>query len=237
MEIECGGYFLARAVQRPACFSADLMPAEILSLSDCIADLIPGTWTIEGVNPSSRDHESGVVKLRLASGTLASLRSYVTPRLEDGSIGWPNVFFTVADAQEFASRFLVELPEVRLLGAGLHANAVDRFLAEEASEPRQGIYRALSNRADPEPGGMILGWEVLCYVYGTFHSWLCNGLERDVAERLGIRPNAVGFIDNAEEAMQASEYCSRDEVRAEAGFWAPWRVVEYDVPGRRRRDV
>jgi hypothetical protein len=139
--------------------------------------------------------------------------------------------------QEFASRFLVDVPAVRLLCAGLRADALDRFLAEEAPEPRQGIYRALSNRADPEPGGMILGWEVLCYVYGAFHSWLCNGLERDVAERLGIRPNSVGFIDNAEDALQASEYCSRDELRAATGFWAPWRVIEDDIPARRRRDV
>jgi hypothetical protein len=105
MEIACGGYFLARAVQRPGCFSADLLPAEVLSLSDCIADLIPGTWAIEGVNPSSRDHESAVAKLRLASDTLASVRSYITRRLEDGSIGWPNVFFTVADAPRVREPF------------------------------------------------------------------------------------------------------------------------------------
>ena len=150
--------------------------------------------------------------------------------MNTGNVGWPRVFFASHDARAFAKRFLPRDQRFKLLGIGLPAGVVEQFLAEQAPGPSMGVpgvYKAVSNRVSLESGGGVLGWEVLCYDHGGFHSWLCNGLETNVAEKYGIRPNEAGFITSAPEASVAAEYCGRQDVGAEPGFWAPWLVVEY----------
>ena len=50
-------------------------------------------------------------------------------------------------------------------------------------------------------------------------------------------PNEAGFITSAPEASVAADYCGRQDVGPEPGFWGPWLVVEYALFPRRRRDV
>ena len=47
-----------------------------------------------------------------------------------------------------------------------------------------------------------------------------------------VKPGASGFIASARDAVAAAEYCGRDNVGAEPGFWAPWLVVDYALAGK-----
>jgi hypothetical protein len=228
----CGGYFLTRAVERPAYVSSDLLPPRILSLSHCICDFVPDLWAIEWVDYSPADRAAEAEKWGIQAADLSQVIEWITEQIDAGEFGWPCVFFSPHDARSFAQRFLPRSEGVRLLGIGLPATDVEQFLATAAPGPSEGvpgIDQAISSRAGLEEVGTALGWEVLCYEYGSFCSWLCNHLERDVAEQFGIRPNETGFIATAGDAVRAAEYCGREEVGAEPGFWAPWLVVEYDL--------
>jgi len=227
-----GGYFLTMAVDRPEYVTAELLPSRLLSLSDCICDFIPNVWAVEWASVEAEQRVAEALKFNVPSSALPDIVNWTTERMNTGALGWPCVFFSTRDARDFARRFLNVIPDLKLLGIALHTDLVDEFLSEEKPGPSQGepgIYTAISSRKPLEPGGSELGWEVLCYEYGGFHSWLCNSLESDVAKKCGIKPGAAGFIASANDALAAAEYCGREDVGAEPGFWAPWLVMEYSL--------
>ena len=84
-------------------------------------------------------------------------------------------------------------------------------------------------------GGWFLGWDLLAFEYGGVspHSWLCNGLEVEFHNRLGIRPNEHGFLDDWAKATEAAKICGVEELGEPLGWWA-WAVVQY--PTRRSTD-
>jgi len=228
----CGGYFLTADVERPKYVSADLLPPRVISLSDCICDFVPDSWAVAWAAMPAKDRAIEAKKHGIGAADLPSVTSWTTERMNSGQMGWPCVFHAASDARAFASRFLSTASTVRLLGVGLHADYVDRFLLDVVPGPTEGapgVYQAISRRVQLESGSTELGWEVLCYEYGNFHSWLCNGLETKIAEVFGVKPNDVGLIQSAEDATTAAMYCGREDVGAEPGFWAPWLLVEYSL--------
>jgi hypothetical protein len=61
-------------------------------------------------------------------------------------------------------------------------------------------------------------------------SWLCSGLERDMFEQFGIRPNKNGLINTYDEAMRVYRWIAEDEQRghrAEPEPYYPWLLVAY----------
>lgn len=230
-----GGYFVTKPVPRPEYVSSHLLPARILSLSDCICDFIPDVWAIDWTRVSPEDRMAAANKVGIQAFVLPEVIRWTTQHLDAGRFGWPCVFLALQDALDFAERFLARDGGFTLLGIALQSEAADDFLAGEAPGPSMGVpgvYKAVSKRVGLQTGGVLLGWEPLCYEYGGFHSWLCNGLETAVAEKYEIRPNEHGFITSGAEASAAAAYCGQEEVGAEPGFWAPWSVVEYPLfPG------
>lgn len=227
-----GGYFQTRTVARPDYVAAELLPSAIISLSDCICDFVPDLWAIAWANMPAAERSAKASNHGISPSVLPEVITWTTDRINSAKFGWPCVFLSVLDAQAFARRFLGADATVRLLGIALHEAVTEAFLETEKPKDREGtpgVYMAVSNRVALHPGGRELGWEVLCYDHGAFHSWLCNGLEREVAQKFGIRPSPTGFIASPGDALDAAGYCGREEVGAEPGFWAPWLVVEYGL--------
>jgi hypothetical protein len=80
-------------------------------------------------------------------------------------------------------------------------------------------------------GGTVLGFEPLVANGGLACSWLCNGLARDAAEKLGVQTNPHGLIENLEDAARVVTYIRKDG-HAEPGLWLPWLLVPYDAPSQ-----
>lgn len=80
-----------------------------------------------------------------------------------------------------------------------------------------------------DPSGAVMGFEILgdegCY---NFHSCICNGLETDLKDDLGVRFNENGFIDSFEEAERSALFINQCE-DAEPGYWYPCLIVRYGV--------
>ena len=235
--IRSGGYYLTRTVERPPYVSAELLPGRILSFSECICDFVPAIWVIEWAGIGAQERIAEAAKFGLSEEELGEAITWVTSSLEARKIGWPGVFFSVREAREFASRFLGNQRDVRLFGIGMRDEQAEKLIEEcrtDPSEAASGAIDAVASGVGLEPGGIELGWEILCYDFGGFHSWLCNGLEVAVFERLGIRPAPNGFIASAEEAQRAASYCGSGEVGAEPGFWGAWLVMEYPISAESR---
>jgi hypothetical protein len=233
-EFVAGGYFLLKSVPRQMWLSADLLPEDILSLSECISPSVQIYWGW---------HENGQAEARqfgVPEERLADLREWLTL---GERVHFSNVFYSVSAAQEFVAEFLPAVEHLHLLGIALPRGLVDAFLQTNKQtvynstdgkyeEAEYGINEILRKGEPLSPYGHVLGFEVLSYNYHLGHSWLCNYLERKMHTLYGIRPNSRGFIDTLEEAMQVYEWIAEDEQkgqRAEPEPYYPWLVVEYPV--------
>ncbi|MEZ6069302.1 MAG: hypothetical protein R3C10_03315 [Pirellulales bacterium] len=171
----------------------------------------------------------------LDADALAKLAAWVTPQF-GSSIGWPNVIFNYDVAVQLVERFLDRLPDVKVLELALHNSLTEKFCTEAEPPPqqpgfapqgRQGVHEAILEGQPPTEGGHVLGFEPVVFDYSLSCSWLCNGLEKLVAEHLGIRPNSSGFVGEFEDACSCVDYISRDDVGAEPGLWLPWLIIEH----------
>ncbi|MBB4752875.1 hypothetical protein [Actinoplanes lobatus] len=81
------------------------------------------------------------------------------------------------------------------------------------------------------PAGTDLGFEVLGFEDGQFHSWICYGFHRDAARELGVRPNERGLITTLADARRVAELANYGD-DAEDGFpevtWFPALITEPD---------
>lgn len=228
------GYFVTRLIPRPCVFSSELLPQSILSACSCICDFVPDSWCIAWADSDDR-REKEASKFRIDAVNLTSLIEFVTTEF-GRKFGWPNVCFTRATAEEIASRFVPPEVDPLIFGLGLHESLIDEFC--EYAKPKEsppgyapigesGIRMAVKNRAPLDPQGHSLGFELLAFEYGLDHSWLCNRLEKEIDDKLHVRPNEHGFIQTFQDALLCSKYIGSPDVGAEPGLWLPWLVVRY----------
>ncbi len=228
-EFIAGGYYLTKYTNRSEYMSSDLLPPQIVSASACIVGIVPNYWAVEWASYEESERKKKASQIGIMPDMLPQVIRWITSRLDSHEIGWGGGFNSVDLARQFAQQFLPNSIEIILIGIGLHRELVNTFLKEEGPLGIQGTYEALSQGKSLELGGEVMGFEVLGYEGGGFHSWLCNSLEVHGYREFKIRPNSYGFIDTLEEAAKCAEYASREEVGAEPALWQPWVIVQYPV--------
>lgn len=230
IEEEClGGYFLTRHFARPPYVSSELLPARIISMSDCLAHFVPDVWSLAWASVSQGERIQSATSLGVDPALLQDLITDATSEF-DRSWGWPNVIFDLAFAREFAHRFLADVDDLHLIGLALPVDLAPAFIDEARPGPGEGasgLFQCISNGKVPASGGTPVGWEILGFQSSSFHSWLCNGLEREVFRELGLRPAQNGLIDDARKARDIADYCGKEGVGAEPALWQPWLLIEY----------
>lgn len=228
-EFVSGGYYIIKSVDKQVWMKADFLPDRVISVSRCLANVLPDVWTIEWVVFEDRERRKKAAEFGLSPHAMIKVIEYLTNSLNDNVIGWPGLFFSIDTAHEFVNAYLNDSSEYEVVGIGLHESFVERFIKynDQVAEGKYGIYDAISSGSNIDLNGRPLGFELLGYDYGDFHSWLCNSLQGDINREFGVRPNNSGLLDSFKEASQAAEYVQRDEVGAEPGIWMPWLIVEY----------
>jgi hypothetical protein len=227
----CGGYLLARAIATPACLSRDLLPERILSASAHVSTVIPQPWAMRWVADAEEQRTRACAQAGLDPSALARVIDWVSAEFVRGRLGWPGVFLSLEAAREFVREFDLRGDDLALLGLGLPRHSVDEFLARQAPAEREGvpaIHAMIAAGQSATEDGLPLGYEVLGYDLGSFCSWLCNGLERDANDVLGIRPNTAGFVTSLKDATRVAAHASNPTTGAEPLWWAPWLITRYE---------
>ena len=223
------GYYVARRSERAAYMSSDLIPEKVLSASRCICDFFPDDWAIEWASVTNEERSKAASTFGISSADLPTVVTWATEAF-DNEFGWPDAFYTLDAARKARTRFLPDDFEVVVFGLGLHEADVENFLA--AANPIQylgfapvgesGIFQCVSAGTSIAEGGQIAGFELLTTYNGLLTcSWLCNGLEKECANHLGIRANRVGFVETYAEASRCTEFISKPETRARPRLWLP----------------
>ena len=150
-----------------------------------------------------------------------------------------DVFTALPPAQEVVRSFLAGRSDVAIIGVGLPRAYIQEFLtvgpppSENAGfvESFNPVVDVIKRDQPLTPGGTVLGFEPLVANGGLACSWLCNGLDRDAEEKLGIQTNAHGLIERLKDAARVVTYI-REDGHAEPGLWLPWLLVQYDGPSQ-----
>jgi hypothetical protein len=219
-DLAAGGYFIARPYAREESMS-DLLPSIVVSASPCIADIGPSlTWD----ERTTKDEEEAA-GLGIATEQLDTVARWLANAYESGRVRWPNVLDAPEVARAFVTHFDLRTNDLVLLGIALPEHHVGEFLDEQ--EEWLGVRQLLEERKPlASSPAEVLGYEVLGHDFSTFHSWLCNRLERDAAAELRITPDERGFLNTLEEAERVARWANEDK-GTEPVLWQPWLVVRY----------
>ena len=229
------GYFLARLSEREPWMSAELLPERILSACDCICSFFPDAWTMDW-SSSPAERSKGVSAFQIPADRIADVVSWADGSFQK-AFGWPRVLYSLADARAAQALLGPAVDGVTLFALGLPTDLVGAFLAAAEPPPQKegyapvgvtGYFRCVSRRERLADGGEPIGFELLSTWMGLLtHSWLCNGLEKQLHEKVGLIPNEYGFIANLDSARDGARRINAGELKGEPEEWFPWLVVRY----------
>jgi hypothetical protein len=163
------GYRVATRADRHDWQDARLPGTGLVSLSDCVVDLVP-------VDPG----------------------------------GWDDWFASPHAAG--AARDRAGKPGLHLLAVGFATADVPGLLADMAAggwdAAAGGLPERLARReAFPHASGRRLGFELVGFDSGCWHTWTClGGLVADVYQATGVRPGRYGLIQDERDARRAAHW-------------------------------
>ncbi|MEU8185432.1 hypothetical protein AB0B85_28080 [Micromonospora sp. NPDC049044] len=91
------------------------------------------------------------------------------------------------------------------------------------------------NLAQPAaaPPGTILGFEVLGFIDGRFHSWLCYRLDTQALDKLGIRPGHSALLTTLDDAQRVADMANNNHGTHDGTpqdiTWFPALITEHST--------
>lgn len=220
------GYYIISQKERQECMNDKVIPNMVLSASRCICDIYPDIDIIWNDSKKNKEHYRKLLGLNIEE--YKEMEIWVNESYECGRFGYPDVFNTLETAMEFCNKFLGSVTNLKIVGIALPHRYIDDFL-EEQDDYEHGVYSNIKKSLIVNPNGKVLGYEILGYEYGGFHSYMCNGLEDDYLEKFDFKLNENGFISDLEEADIISEYTNEEIEGTEPVLWLPWSIIEYSL--------
>ena len=226
------GYYLILPTSRKEYMDKVIVPESVLSVSECICTHYPDISILWGNVEVKKDRY--MEQLGLSLNTFQLLEQWIEEHRKTGDMLFLQVFSNLNAAQMFVNHFLNHLPDIRIISIGLPEQYKVDFLEDVAAyssknpEP-YGVEKILQRQLPVNmEGAQIIGYEVLGFDSGSFHSYLCNGLERDFSHHFNFSLNSHGLIHTFEEADRYSDYCNELGEATEAVLWLPWAIFEYE---------
>jgi len=229
MKYIVGGYYLVQGVDTPSRMAEIISIPVLWTLTDCICNILPTYALLPGCESKDEMISEIINFTGLSVNEVESMKTTIEEMLNTKQIGWPNVFHTFESAHLFYSKYLSKAENFKILGIAFPEKDAEKFLNEENPNNVDGIgiFDVLSKNQELPSNINVLGFEILGHEYGgDFHSFLCNGLEKDFSEKLGISFNETGRINTLEDAKRAEEYINDDSVGAEPVPWFKCLVFE-----------
>ncbi len=209
-----------------------IVPETVLSVSSCLCKQYPDTSILWGNSEVKKARYMD--QLGLSLNTVQLFEQWIEEHRNTGDVLFPQVFSSLHSAQDFLNRFLIQHPGIRIISIGLPERYKSDFLEDielfSSKNPEPyGVEKMLLQHHPPEKdGAKKVGYEVLGFDSGSFHSYLCNGLESDFRQHFNFSPNRYGLIDSIEEADRYSDYCNElSEEETESVLWLPWAIFEH----------
>ncbi len=230
-----GGYYIG-AYTSWTDYKDSFLPERIVSVSECRGDVTNVSW----LTLDEEIYATHLVKQGLPKDKHDAARQWYD-ELWDTEMLFPDAFYSLSTAQEFASKFMVLREDHFIVGIGLHKSFVksfteenDRLIAkhmkdDKFGEPRLtngepfGANKIVRQQLPLEANGKPLGFEPAAYFVGFSCNYLCNVDQFAMVEDLQSYPNEYGLIDSFEIAKIVRSWRGTDDE------YFPWLIVQYPL--------
>ena len=210
--MKCIGYYLKEIIPVPSyiCLPVD----KLLSVSSCISVNHPPMY------PNKRADHKFMKQYRdmmdISQERLNELLQYTDALLGKKQITLDGCFLHEADAKH-ARAYLSSKRDIKVIGISIDEKYLS--LLRDVGEFENMI---VPDYEDTD--GMFLGYEILGYEMGSFHSYLCNNLEKTLREKFTVEFTSCGLIKNS--IREIEFFCNYIRNMGEPVRWIP--VAVYD---------
>jgi hypothetical protein len=220
-----GGYYILKTAPRTEWMNSNVLHESILSASSCICDFHPDISIIWSKSKKKKDEYRKI--LGLDKPTYNEMEQYIIERF-DKDFDYPDVFKHYENAVEFCRSYLSNQNGLKIIGVVLPKKYRADFLEDQA-DLRYGICKNIEQFLGMDINGKFLGYEILGFDFGGFHSYICNGLEDDYYDKYKLNLNNDGLISTIEEAELLSKFTNDVIEGTEPVLWLPWGILEYPL--------
>lgn len=220
-----GGYYIIKPISRADWMNSNVLQESVLSASRCIYSFYPDIDIIW--SKSKKKKEAYKQILGLDKSCYDEMESWISKEFEN-NFDFPEVFNNYESAVEFRNKFLNNQDGLRIIGVAL-PNKYKNIFLDEQDDLRYGICKNLNQTLRINRECTVLGYEILGFEYGVFHSYICNGLEDDYYNKYKLKLNDNGLISTLEEAEMLSDYTNKEIEGTEPVLWLPWIILEYPL--------
>jgi hypothetical protein len=230
-----GGYYIGAYTSRPS-YKESYLPERIVSISECRGDITRiSLLPLDDESYSTYLEKQGVSKEKQDAA-----RNWYTTNLNK-EISFPEGFYSLSAAKQFASTFMELREDHFIVGIGLHKSFTESFVKEndiliskhasdeqfenwqlKRGEPF-GVNKMIRQQLPFEPNGEILGFEPVDYFVGFVCGYICNVDQFAMVEELHTYPNKYGLIDSFEIANIVRSWRGTDDT------YYPWLIVQYPI--------
>ena len=219
------GYYITKPASKPEYIS--LKCSHILTVSDCICSLHPNLkatfWQNKEYEEERRDYQK---LLGISDVEFNNLKVEVSGIFADYHLDVGSRFTMLSEALHFREKYLRSL-NLKVISIALEDEFKDilrDFIIEDRCMNNIEADLILVNQ---EAGGELIGYDILGWDTSGFHSYLCNGLDKDILEKYDLSVNNVGLIQNDYEDVKIFAEHIKD--KGEPVDWLPFSVYEHTV--------
>lgn len=167
----------------------------------------------------------------LPKGELVSMSGCVVDVLYTDPHEWDDWFGSPGAAER--ARVQSGRSGSHVLGVGFAVPDVPEVTADitdSGSEAAAGTLLERLARREPAADGEPLGFELVGYECGLWHTWTCiGGLVREVYDATGVRPGEWGLVQDEQDARRAAAWLTESGAgEPKVFYWVAAKLV--DVP-------
>ena len=211
------GYYIVEPVPTPVYFS--LKSDCIISASECICNFHPSLEGSFWLNHDEKQLEYQN-KLKISDDTFKMMKAIVSDLYNGNRLDSDGRFANYTDAVDFYREYLNSLNGIKIIALALNSEFRDVLYDE------LGSYSNISSVLEsPQLVGDFVGYEILGWDCGSFHSYLCNGFDKDISETYELVVNDFGTIQNSYAAVKEFVRCLEDK-NGEPVVWLPFAIYE-----------
>jgi hypothetical protein len=222
-----GGYYLIR--QTPIDFGEQAKKT-VYTASNCINDSLLNDWGYSWVGNRDDSIEDIMNDLKIDSDKVTSIREWVDAAFEDKKIGWVNLFSSYEAVTEYRKKFFSHLLDLKIIAIYFSEfELLDLSVDFKPPNERTGAIGLYENliRKIPENDlerEALIGFDIIgIEMEGSFHTFYCHDLSRDLAEKFNLQINEYGLFDKTDNWKSVTDYMNDEENGFEP---VPWFVCK-----------
>lgn len=211
------GNYIVEPVDKPKYLCMECK--RILTVSTCICNQYPSLYGSFWDNHINEQIEYQKL-LQLSDKEFESMKETVSFLFQEHKLDHDSRFAKFTDAKNFYSNYLYHLPSLQIVSISLEDAYRDSFL-DEIKDMNNIPFPLKTNPVD----GILLGYDILGWDYGSFHTYLCNSLDKTISEKFHYSVNELGLIQNP--YMQVRKFAEYIADMGEPVLWLPFAVHQH----------